>query len=281
MIYPKVSQKREQVAEHYNALDDCYRKIWGEHLHHGYWKGNESAETAVKQLSELVADSAQIKQGDRVCDIGCGYGGTSELLARQFGAEVTGLTISKAQLKIAKQRSSQSNPTYLLCDWLENNLSNATFDAVISIESSEHMVDKQKFFNEAHRVLRPNGRIVVCAWLAKEKPTSYEERYLLEPICREGRLPSMGSIQDYHLWMEKAGFQDIQYTDLTRQVRKTWAICMRRSLKACFTDPAFRALFLSRNPERIFAKSLLRIWVAYYLGSMRYGLFTAASEKFA
>ena len=46
------------------------------------------------------------------------------------------------------------------------------FDTVISIESSEHMQDKAMFFAQAHRVLKTGGRMVVCAWLAAEDPTS-------------------------------------------------------------------------------------------------------------
>ena len=77
---------------------------------------------------------------------------------------------------------------------------------VISIESSEHMTDKPAFFAQAHRVLRPGGRFIICAWLAREAASELENRMLLEPVCREGRMPSMGTAEDYRGFFESAGF---------------------------------------------------------------------------
>ena len=55
------------------------------------------------------------------------------------------------------------------------------------------MKDKLAFFTEVNRLLRPGGRFVVAAWLSREQPALWESKYLLEPICVEGRLPSMAS----------------------------------------------------------------------------------------
>ena len=92
-------------------------------------------------------------------------------------------------------------------DWLDNGLPDAAFDRAYAIESSEHMVDKARFFAEAQRVLKPGGRFVVCAWLEGEDATPWQVRHLLEPICREGRLPSMGSRADYEALAAAAGFR--------------------------------------------------------------------------
>ena len=61
-----------------------------------------------------------------------------------------------------------------LRDWLDNGLPDAAFDHAYAIESSEHMTDKPRFFAEAHRVLKPGGRLVVCAWLAATAPRRWE-----------------------------------------------------------------------------------------------------------
>ena len=93
MIYPKTRQDRRTISAHYNDLDPFYRAIWGEHVHHGYWKtGHESVEMATFQLTELVAEQAEIFPGAHVCDVGCGYGATSRLLASHWKASVTALT---------------------------------------------------------------------------------------------------------------------------------------------------------------------------------------------
>lgn len=274
MIIPKERQDAEAVAEHYNSLDPWYLKLWGEHIHHGLWKqGNESPEQAVLQLIDLVAEKASLKDSQCVCDIGCGYGATSRVLTDRWGAQVTAFTLSKKQQAYAQSKDPRS--TYLLRDWLENKMPKESFDAAISIESSEHMVDKPKFFREIYRVLKPNGKVVVCAWLAKEDPKAWEEKILLEPICREGRLPSLGSAGEYLHMMQEAGFPTPHFEDLSAMVKKTWAICAWRVLKA-FGNRDFRHfLFKQKAADRIFAKTVFRILLAYQTKSMVYGIFHA------
>jgi tocopherol O-methyltransferase len=161
------------------------------------------------------------------------------------------------------------------CDGLANGLPAGSFDAVVSVESSEHMQDKPAFFAEVRRLLRPGGRFVVVAWLAREQPGAAEAKYLLEPICAEGRLPSMASAREYEEMLAAAGFQDLGFEDLTRKVKKTWRVCALRCLTRISSHQFLRQRFLdSTFPNRVFAKTVLRIWLAYTMGSMRYGLFS-------
>lgn len=271
MIIPKEPQNQESVANHYNSLDSWYLKLWGDHLHHGLWKqGNESQEVAVQQLVQYVAEKASVKNGNVICDIGCGYGATSRMLNQRWNATVTGFTLSKQQLAYAQSKDQSS--TYLLRDWLENGMPSQSFDKAIAIESSEHMVDKPKFFHEVHRVLKPEGKVVVCAWLSKKQPRAWEEKILLEPICREGRLPSLCTAEEYLQMMQEAGFSNLQFEDLSKMVKKTWAICAWKTLKA-FSDSEFRHFFFKEKvKDRIFAKTVLRIFAAYQTKSMLYGI---------
>jgi tocopherol O-methyltransferase len=210
-----------------------------------------------------------------VCDIGCGYGATSRFLMENHQVDVTALTISRMQYDYAVScYNNAKRPKYILCDFLKNSLSSEQFDIALSIESSEHMVDKRLFFHEAYRILKPKGKMVVCAWLAKDKLKQYEIRFLIEPICSEGHLPSLGSENDYRQFMAEAGFQNIQSTPLTNRVKKTWNICIKRSFKAFFSDLEFLKSVLNPNfQNRVFLKTMFRIWAAYRLGSMEYSLF--------
>ncbi|NGX38442.1 MAG: 2-methyl-6-phytyl-1,4-hydroquinone methyltransferase [Chlamydiae bacterium] len=281
MIYPEEKQTAEAVAQHYNSLDKYYRQLWGEHLHHGYWKyGTESVQQATEGLIELVAEAGKIDDTCNVLDIGCGYGATSRYLSKHKEAQLTALPLSKSQWQHARAHDPESsNPRYILGDFLRNDFSEGSFDVVFSIESSEHMVDKPKFFDEAMRLLKPGGRFVTCAWLAKHTPAKWEVKYLLEPICREGRLPSMGSEEDYQKMMESSGLREITFQDISNKVKKTWAICAYRTTKAVIADRSLRRyLFDKDSTERVFAKTLFRIWTAYNTKSMRYGLFSARKE---
>lgn len=266
------------VAEHYDDLDDLYRDIWGSNLHHGYWiTGKESAEEAVINLTHLVAQRASIRPGDRVCDLGCGYGATALTLNRDYGAVVTGLTIAPRQFQQAISAAAGNiDVNFLLCDALQNDLAAAAFDAVIAVESSEHFIDKPKLFREASRLLRPGGRLVVVAWLTRERPHGWECKYLLEPICAEGRLPGIASATEYQTMLKHAGFREVDFNELTHRVKKTWSICAARFIKRFASDRALRRRLL--DPEftnRVFAMTVFRIWLAYQTEAMRYGVFSA------
>ena len=274
MIYPDTPQAAQDVAGHYDELDPVYRAVWGEHVHHGYWRtGRESRAEAVEALADLVGERLAPAPGDALVDIGCGYGATAERFAGRLGVSVTGLTLSLAQHQRASARPGDL--TFLVRDWLDNRLPGAAFDHAYAIESSEHMTDKPRFFAEGWRVLRPGGRLVVCAWLAAPAPTPWQVKHLLEPICREGRLPSMGTRAEYEQMARAAGFELAAYEDLSKRVARTWTLCLRGFLKRLLTDRQIRRLALSRTTRhRIFALTLPRLIWAYRTGAMRYGIFT-------
>lgn len=282
MIVPKEPQTSAAVAEHYDELDPFYREIWGEHVHHGLWMtGRETPGQAVEALIAHMAGTLGLKPGQHVCDIGCGYGATAEWLAEKHGVHVTGITLSSAQLRQAERRAAGSPLlTFMRQDWLRNTFEDGAFDHVIAIESSEHMPDKQAFFDEAYRTLRPGGRLAVYAWLARDDARSWEERLLLEPICREGRLPGMGTAQEYRAWAKSAGFVVDGFEDLSPKVKRTWSLCAGRVAKKLLACSHYRRYLLdARSRNRIFALSLPRIWLAYATGSMRYGLLTACKPS--
>jgi tocopherol O-methyltransferase len=276
VISSRQTISRDEVASHYDELDHFYRDVWGEHVHHGLWlRGNESREQAVLQLVELVAREAQIASGMHVCDIGCGYGATARVLASR-GAEVTGITISPQQYAVARQLNGAApNPHFQVDDWLANAFPSGAFDAAYAIESSEHMPDKSRFFTDAYRVLRDGGRLVICAWLAAEHPSESAKRWLLEPICREGRMPHLGSATEYQSLGEAAGFNLERFQDVTRQVERTWPAIVRRLIVKLATEPRYVQFLFNRHAHnRIFALTILRIWIAYRTNTMRYGVFT-------
>jgi tocopherol O-methyltransferase len=276
VIHPNRPQTTAAVAAHYDELDPFYREVWGEHVHHGYWAtGRESPAKAADALADLVADRLALAPGAAVADIGCGYGATARRMAERHGVRVTGLTVSAAQAERGASRRAPARGGFAVLrrDWLANGLPDGGFDRAYAVESSEHMPDKSRFFAEAWRVLKPGGRLVVCAWLARADPRPWEVRWLLEPICREGRLPSMGEEADYRLLAREAGFVIVASEDLSRAVRRTWSVCVRRLAAALLTRPRYARYVLDRRAgHRVFALTVARLWLAYRTGSMRYSL---------
>jgi tocopherol O-methyltransferase len=275
MIRPKVRQTTAAVAAHYDQLDRYYREIWGDHVHHGYWlTGSETVEQAVEALVDLLADRLDLHPGQELCDIGCGYGATAQYLASRHNLHVTGMTVSGAQAAQARARVARAgNVSIQHGDWLENGLPANSFDRAYAIESSEHMPDKQRFFDEAFRTLKPGGLLAVCAWLACDNPRPWQVRHLLEPICREGRLPDMGEEADYLAMAQRSGFDVVSVKDLSDRVSRTWWICVRRAIRQLFTRPGYMKFLLNKaETERVFAVTLFRLLLAYRTRSMRYCL---------
>ena len=278
MIESSLPMPRDEVARHYDQLDRFYREIWGDHVHHGLWlTGKETSDEATRNLTDAVVARAQLAPGMTLCDVGCGYGQTSRIIAREQQVKVTGLTVSPAQHQYALSvTQAADSATFLLEDWLHNERPSASFDALIAIESTEHMADKVKVFTEAARVVKPGGRLVVCAWLANENLKPWEQRHLIEPICREGRMPGMGTETEYKRWMTDAGFEVRAADDVSMQVARTWPICAWRFFLGVLRKPSYvRFLLDPKNDNRIFALTMLRLWLAYHRGAMRYVIFSA------
>ena len=277
MIIPRGGVTPTAVGVHYDTLDRYYRELWGEHVHHGLWEARgDPPQDAARRLSRHVAELAGIGPGARVADAGCGYGGTARLLARERGARVVGLTLSEAQAGWGQEASRGLEVELRVGDWLYSGLEDEAYDAVIAIESVSHMPDPGAAFAEAARILRPGGRLVVCDWLARSRRSVWRDRVLLEPICREGRLPAMRTPGEYGALLAGAGFAASRFADESRRVSRTWPICLRRTALRVLRDPEARRFLLSaENPDRIFALTMVRILLAYGTRAMVYGIFAA------
>ncbi len=267
------------VAEHYDELDQFYRDVWGDHVHHGLWlRGGESHAEATLQLVRHVARRGAIGRGTRVCDIGCGYGATARMLAAEYGAEVTGITVSPAQFHYA-QTQAAPGVSMVLGDWLHNPLEDAGFDAAIAIESSEHMPDIGEFFRQASRVLRPGGRLVVCSWLAHPRASATQRRLLLEPICREGRMSQIGTFAEYRRLFQQNGLTVEQEEDVSQAVKRTWPVCAARFTGRLLRQPRYLRFLANRHRRnRVFALTIFRLWLAFETGAMRYGILTGTRQ---
>ena len=276
MIAPRTPAAPAAVAAHYDVLDRWYREIWGEHLHHGLFTAgrHERADVAARRLVDHVADLAAVRRGADVADVGCGYAATGRQLIAQRDAKVIGFTLSEAQANYAQAQYPRVDVR--VRDWAANDLADGSCDVVLAVESLSHMPDKVRAFAECARVLRPGGRLLVCDWLARGARSSWRDRLLLEPICREGRLPSMHTAAEYASLAREAGLLPRRFEDRSRNVSRTWTICLARGARQLLRDPELRRFLLSReSPDRVFALTMLRILCAYGTRAMVYGILVA------
>ena len=267
-------QKRS-VRFHYDLSTPFYRLLWGEHIHHGLWSADESPRTAQLRLTEHVAELAHVEPHSRVLDVGCGMGGSSLYLARHRDCEVTGLTISRLQRRWAACsawcRRLRKRARFLHADAERVEFEPESFDVVWSIECTEHLFDKSRFFRRASEWLRPGGCVAICAWLEGPAVESEADRRVVMDVCEGFFCPSLGSATDYCSWMERAGLEVTHVVDWTDQVARTWDICERRVRRS---GVARLARWIDRDTLR-FLQRFRTIRDAYSRRVMEYGCFVA------
>src|SRR6267378_3829371 len=166
---PRPNEKH-RIVEHYDIVSPYYRSLWGEHIHHGYWiRGDESKEKAQLQLIDHLAQLAKIKPGSDILDIGCGFGGSSHYLAKNYNASVTGITISPVQVEMAIKtaEAERLDAKFLLMD-AEAMHFQKQFDVLWSVESISHYQNIAGFFASAARLLKPGGSFAITDFFKKE-----------------------------------------------------------------------------------------------------------------
>jgi tocopherol O-methyltransferase len=269
---------RKAIRGHYDELSFFYRLFWGDHIHHGFWEADEPPAVAQEKLIARLAGRAGIPRGALVLDVGCGLGGSSLWLARHLGCSVLGITISPVQAAAAAGRARQEGldrrARFAVVDANRLDLPSASFDAVWVVECSEHLEDKPGFFRSCARVLRPGGRLALCAWLGNAGGGPAHAA-LVEEVCRGMLCPSLASLEDHVGWMEAAGFEGVEAEDVTRQVERTWDLC-----EAILHSPEVEPLLPAADERtREFLNVFGTMRRAYATGAMGYGMFTARKAQ--
>ncbi len=199
----------QTVASAYDSWtqDKLLERLWGEHIHLGFYppdkKNVDFRKAKIQFVHELVRWSGldKLPSGSNILDVGCGIGGSSRILAEYYGFNVTGITISPAQVK----RASELTPSGLNCnfkvmDALDLKFEDGSFDGVWSVEAGAHMNDKFKFADEMLRILRPGGYFALADWNSrdlKNYPPSFLEKIVLKQLLEQWVHPNFISIKDF------------------------------------------------------------------------------------
>ncbi len=163
-----ITGSRRNIRAHYDIGNDFYRLFLDRQMNYssGYFtRPGEPLEAAQELKLTLICRKLRIEPGDRVLEIGCGWGGFAMHAARRYGAQVTGITISEEQFKFAAERVASANlgpggAKILLEDYRKVR---GQFDKIVSIEMFEAvgLAHYDEFFGACDRLLTPNGSMLL------------------------------------------------------------------------------------------------------------------------
>ncbi|MBT9311686.1 methyltransferase domain-containing protein [Leptothoe kymatousa] len=231
----------ERIQRFYDQSSQLWEQVWGEHMHHGYYGVDgcatvESPQAAQQELIEEILRWGQVDRPQSILDVGCGIGGSTLYLASKYRATATGITLSPVQAERAKTRARGAglgdHVQFQVADALAMPFADNSFDLVWSLESGEHMPDKERFLRECCRVLKPGGTLLMATWCHRpaQPPLTVAEQQHLEQIYRLYHLPYVISLEDYQAMAAALPLQSVQTADWSRAVAPFWQDVVKSAL---------------------------------------------------
>ncbi len=194
-----IAASQRNVSHHYNLDESLFRACLDETMHYScaYFRDPQaSLEEAQRAKSEHIATKLNLSPGQRVLDIGCGWGSLALHLARHHDVSVTGLTLSSEQLRVAeasaRAQGLAEQVQFRLEDYREHR---ETYDRIVSVGMFEHVGKQhvQRFFDALRQRLADDG-VALLHTIGSTDPPSPVNPWIRRHIFPGGYIPSMSVI---------------------------------------------------------------------------------------
>ncbi len=251
-------RSRRNVAHHYDLSTDFFRLFLDRDLQYScaYWTdGETSLDNAQAAKKAHIAAKLRLAPGQRVLDIGCGWGGMALFLARTGGVTVHGITLSEQQLRVARERAQAEGlaerVTFSLTDYRDVA---GEYDRIVSVGMFEHVGPPYyaTFLRKCRELLAPDG-LMLLHTIARADGPSATDPFLAKYIFPGGYIPALSQIaparEEARLWL----------TDL-EVLRLHYA----RTL-ACWYE---RTVAAGEEVARLYDERFLRMWLFYLAGGI-------------
>lgn len=204
-----ITRARANVKHHYDIGNELYRLFLDDDMQYscGYYpEGVDSLEDAQLAKKRHLAAKLGLEDGQKILEIGCGWGGLSLYLSQLADVEVTAVTLSKEQIDIARARAAAASLTdrvnFKLCDYREVE---GKFDRVISVGMLEHVGvgHLDEYFLNVRDRLTPNGLALIHS-ISSKAPPGITGPFLAKYIFPGGYSPSLSeavtAVEHSGLW---------------------------------------------------------------------------------
>jgi len=287
LFLPRKYQSADSVANSYDdwTTDGILEFYWGEHIHLGHYGSPLQRKNFLKAKADFVHEMVhwgqldQLPNGTTVLDVGCGIGGSSRILARDYGFVVTGITISPQQVK----RAQELTPTDLTAEFqvddaLALSFPDGSFDVVWSIEAGPHMPDKAQFAQELLRVLKPGGIVVVADWNQRDdrqEPLNFWEKPVMRQLLDQWAHPAFASIEGFAEALAATGLVagEVTTADWTAATLPSWLDSIWQGVARPEGLIRFGVTGFLKSLREV--PTLLLMRLAFGAGLCRFGMFRA------
>ena len=184
-----------QVGErHYDIGNDVFKAMLDSTMSYScaYWEDADNLERAQLNKLDLICRKLALEPGETLLEIGCGWGGLARYAAERYGVRVTGVTVSKAQQRLAQARCSGLPVSIELMDYRKLE---GRFDKVVSVGMFEHVGPKNYpiYFDAVHRLMKDDGLFLLHT-IGNHKTTPAVDPWIDRYIFPNGKLPSAEEI---------------------------------------------------------------------------------------
>lgn len=267
---------RRNIAAHYDLGNDFYRLWLDSSMMYSsaiYSSPGQSLEDAQRAKLDRVIDGLGLGGGERVLEIGCGWGGLAERIIERSGSHVTGLTLSTEQLAYARQQLADhgfaDRSDLRLQDYRDVT---GTYDRVVSIEMLEAVGEAYwpTFFENLRQRLNPQGAAVLqVITIDQSRFESYRRRpeFIQRYIFPGGMLPTTGILEAQ---IDKAGLRLVSSEFFGDSYARTLAEWHARFLQAW---PAISALGFDLRFKRMWEYYLAYCRLGFEIGVLNVGLY--------
>lgn len=280
-------QSSDSVANSYDEWteDGILEFYWGEHIHLGHYGTPPQKKDFLAAKSDFVHEMVRwggldkLPAGTTVLDVGCGIGGSSRILAKDYGFAVTGITISPQQVKRAQELTPAGvTAQFQVDDAMALSFPDASFDVVWSIEAGPHMPDKAVFARELLRVLKPGGVLVVADWNQRDDrqvPLNFWEKPVMRQLLDQWSHPAFASIEGFAELLAATGLAEgeVITADWTQQTLPSWLDSIWQGIARPAGLVKFGVSGFIKSLREV--PTLLLMRLAFGAGLCRFGMFRA------